>query len=50
MFGEKAGSHAQDDFVFIPNDCRIDYMNDAHVKQCLAGKTVHVWGDRHVQR
>lgn len=50
MFGERADSHTRDDFAFIPNACRIEYKSHARVHQCLAGKTVHVWGDHHVQR
>ncbi|KAI9271523.1 hypothetical protein BDA99DRAFT_298193 [Phascolomyces articulosus] len=50
MFGEAQEDHAADDRLFVPDQCRLDYISTSQAIQCLEGKTFHVWGDNNMKR
>ncbi|KAG2223820.1 hypothetical protein INT45_001954 [Circinella minor] len=50
MFGEAQEDHAADDRLFVPDQCRMDYISTSQAIQCLEGKTFHIWGDNNMKR
>ncbi|KAI9498165.1 hypothetical protein BDB00DRAFT_867816 [Zychaea mexicana] len=50
MFGDAQEDHVVDDRLFVPDQCRMDYISTSQAIQCLEGKTFHVWGDNNMKR
>ncbi|KAI8139582.1 hypothetical protein BJV82DRAFT_672553 [Fennellomyces sp. T-0311] len=50
MFGDAQEDHAADDLLFVPDQCRMDYISTSQAIQCLEGKTIHIWGDNNIKR
>ncbi|KAI9495172.1 hypothetical protein BDB00DRAFT_255702 [Zychaea mexicana] len=50
MFGVAQEDHAVNNRLYVPNNCRPQYVSLGQAAQCLEGKTVHVWADNNVRR
>lgn len=37
-------------FIYVPDDCELDYFTDLDTANCLENKTIHVFGDSNARR
>jgi hypothetical protein len=50
MFENSQDDFMVDDRVFVPEQCRLDYISAGAGARCLGQKKVHVWGDVNIKR
>ncbi|KAI8064489.1 hypothetical protein BC940DRAFT_94337 [Gongronella butleri] len=50
MFGPIQEDHAEFDRLFVPDNCRFDYISYGQAAQCLRDQVIHVWDDGNIRR
>jgi hypothetical protein len=50
MFENTHDEFIENERVFVPDQCHLDYKSNGQGVQCLGKKTIHVWGDANVAR
>ncbi|KAI8881273.1 hypothetical protein K501DRAFT_253451 [Backusella circina FSU 941] len=50
MFENTQGEFIENERVFVPDQCHLEYKSNGQGVQCLGKKTIHVWGDANIAR
>jgi hypothetical protein len=50
MFETTHNDLSENNKVFVPNQCLLEFKSNGYGSRCLGTKTIHVWGDNNLRR